>query len=128
MPLARTEKTKRGAKSKDKPVVESLNQSGIHPTEFKILVRPREIEEKTAGGIIIPLSEAEKLQNAAVDGTLIAVSPLAFGYERWPEGSAPPKVGDKVLYSKYAGMKRKGKDGVIYIVMQDKDLCAVLEE
>lgn len=107
--------------------VKPANPSGINPTEFNVLVRPSEIEEKTSGGIIIPISEAEKLHNAGTDGVVIAVSPLAFGYERWPDGTYPPAAGDRVMFAKYAGMRRKGKDGVMYVVMKDKDIAAILD-
>jgi len=116
-------KAKRSKKAKK---VTPANTSGIYPTEFKVVVRPEEIETVTKGGIIIPISEAEKLQNAATEGTIVAVSPLAFSYEKWPAGFAPPKVGDRIVYSKYSGMKLKGKDRVEYIIMNDKDVCAVL--
>ncbi len=124
-------KAKRGRKAKGPTAKEQFramiaNPSGIHPTEFKVVIRPEEIEKITKGGIILPTSEAEKLQNAATEGTIIAVSPLAFSYEKWPEGFAPPKVGDRIVYSKYSGMKKKGKDGVEYIIMNDKDVVAVL--
>ena len=114
-------------KRSKKAAAPAANVSGIHPTEFKVVIRPEEVETVTKGGIIIPLSEAEKLQNAATEGTIIAVSPLAFSYEKWPEGYAPPKVGDRIVYSKYSGMKLKGKDRVEYIIMNDKDVCAVLD-
>lgn len=103
------------------------NPSGIHPTEFKVVIKPKEMETVSKGGIIIPMGEAEKLHNAATEGTIIAVSPLAFSYEKWPDGYGPPKVGDRIVYSKYAGMKLKGKDAVEYIIANDKDICAVLE-
>jgi chaperonin GroES len=120
-------KAKRGRKPKAKPAIID-NPSGIRPTEFKVLVKPQEIETVTKGGIILPMGEAEKLQNAATEGVIVAVSGLAFTYEKWPEGGdGPPKVGDRIVYSKYSGMKKKGKDGVEYILMNDKDIAAVLE-
>lgn len=119
-------KAKRGRKSKTAKAAVATNPSGIWPTEFKVVIRPEDIEKITKGGIIIPVSEAERLQNAATEGTIIAVSPLAFSYEKWPDGYAPPKVGDRIVYSKYSGMKKKGKDDVEYIIMNDKDIVAVL--
>lgn len=115
-------KAKRGRKLKAK----QINPSGIWPTEFKVVIKPKEMETVSKGGIIIPMGEAEKLHNAATEGTIIAVSPLAFSYEKWPAGYAPPKVGDRIVYSKYSGMKLKGKDGDEYIIANDKDVVAVL--
>lgn len=102
------------------------NRSGIYPTEFKVLVLPIEVKAKTDGGIIIPEEARERKEFAVQEGELIAVSPLAFTYEKWPEGYKPPQVGDRVLFTKYAGGKQKGKDGVEYRLINDKDVQAVL--
>ena len=107
------------------------NNSGIHPTEFNVLIVPDKVDEfiTTSSGIkfLKPVDTVDKEQMAAVSGTLIAVSPLAFGYERWPDGSSPPKVGQRVVYAKYSGMRFQGKDNVTYILMKDKDIAAGLD-
>lgn len=102
------------------------NESGILPTEFKVLVRAKAVDEKTAGGIIIPDQTKERDQHAQVEGVLVAVSPLAFTYADWPEGADRPKPGDRVLFAKYAGTNVRGKDGVDYRIVNDKDLSALL--
>lgn len=108
-------------------VSEPVNTSGIKPTEFKVLLRPKEVEEKTAGGIIIPDEKKERDQYAAQEGLLVAASPLAFTYEdNWP-AEARPQVGQRVIFAKYAGASVKGKDGVDYRLVADKDIGAVLE-
>lgn len=103
------------------------NESGIHPSEFNILVRPRAVEEKTKGGIILPDETKDREQFAQLEGVLVEASPLAFTYH---DGSVsafnPPKPGDRVLFAKYAGAPVKGKDGVDYRLIKDKDLTAVL--
>jgi chaperonin GroES len=103
------------------------NPSGINPTEYRVLVRPEAIEEKTAGGIIIPDQTKDRDKYAVVKGVLIDVSPVAFSYAEWPEGSRVPAIGDKVVYEKYAGALLKGKDGIEYRVINDKDIHAVLD-
>ena len=108
------------------------NPSGIWPTEFNVLVRPDDVEETTTapGGthkFILPIDMQAKEKQASQCGTIVAVSPLAFTYERWPEGAHPPRVGQKAIFAKYAGMRRKGRDGVEYILMKDKDLAATFE-
>lgn len=103
------------------------NPSGINPTEYRVLVRPKKVEEKSAGGIIIPDQTKERDQYAAMEGVLIAVSPVAFGYTEWPEGSRVPQIGDKVMFAKYAGSNIKGRDGEDYRVINDKDIHAVLD-
>jgi chaperonin GroES len=99
---------------------------GIRPTAFKVLVRADEVKAKTAGGIIIPDEAKDRQQYAATKGELIAVSPLAFGYETWPEGAERPKVGNRVVFAKFAGFAIKGEDGVEYRLIEDKDIAAVL--
>jgi chaperonin GroES len=103
------------------------NPSGIRPTEFRVLVLPDKVEEKTKGGIIIPDEKKDRDQYAVMEATIIECSPLAFTYEsNWPEGSKP-KAGDRVVIAKYAGGIIKGKDSVEYKLVADKDVLAVLE-
>jgi len=101
------------------------NPSGILPTEYKVLIAPKAIDEKTKGGIIIPDQTKERDQFAQMEGELIAVSPLAFTYDDW-KGHLPPKPGDRVLFAKYAGANVKGRDGKDYRLCNDKDVAAVL--
>lgn len=104
------------------------NTSGIFPTEFKVLVRAKQVEEKTKGGILLPDEKKERDQHAVMEATIVAVSPLAFTYEdNWPEGARKPSVGDRVIIAKYSGALVKGKDGVEYKLIADKDIAAVLE-
>lgn len=104
------------------------NPSGIHPTEYRVLILPTPYEEVTKGGIIKPPDLADREKFATMDGTIVAVSHLAFTYatdEEW--AGRKPKPGDKVIYAKYAGFRRKGKDGLEYVLVGEKDICAVLE-
>ena len=103
-----------------------VNLSGIKPIEFNVLVRQKKVEEVTKGGIHIPEIAQDRQQAAAIEGEIVAVSPMAFGYEKWPEGTEPPKPGDRVFFAKYAGMKVKGCDGDDYLIVKDKDLAAVI--
>lgn len=101
------------------------NTSGILPTEYKVLIAPVEVDQKTKGGIIIPDETKERDQYAQMRGVLVAVSPLAFTYDDWKDAK-PPKVGDEVLFAKYAGAVVDGKDGKKYRLTNDKDIAAVL--
>jgi chaperonin GroES len=101
------------------------NPSGVYPTEYKVLIRPIEVDQKTKGGIIIPDETKERDQFAQMRGVLVAVSPLAFTYDDWKDAK-PPKVGDEVLFAKYAGAVVDGKDGKKYRLTNDKDIAAVL--
>lgn len=103
-----------------------VNLSGIRPIEFNVLVRQKKVDEVTKGGIHIPQIAQEREQAAAIEGEVVAVSPLAFTYEKWPEDFQLPQPGDRVYFAKYAGMKVKGADGADYLIVKDKDLAAVL--
>jgi chaperonin GroES len=102
------------------------NDSGLVPVEFFVVVALDPLEEKTAGGIILPTSTQDKDNLATQDGTLIAASPHAFSYaEGWPEGSMP-QVGQRVLFKRYAGHlhERAGKN---YRLLNDKDIVAIVD-
>jgi chaperonin GroES len=122
-PLVTFSTLKDAATAFDKP----SNPSGIWPTEFNVLVLQKKVDEKSAGGIIIPDIAKDREQYAEMEGTLIATSPLAFTFERWPEGSRKPQPGDKVIIAKYSGTRVVGKDGQTYLLTKDKDLSAIRE-
>jgi chaperonin GroES len=108
-------------------MTKATNNSGIHPSEFNVLVRPKPVEEKTKGGIILPDNTKEREQFAQLEGVLIEASPLAFTYhDGTVEAFNPPKAGDRILFAKYAGALVTGSDGVDYRIIKDKDLTAVL--
>jgi chaperonin GroES len=99
-----------------------LDISGIDPIEYKVLVRPKTAANKTAGGIMLPEVVVEKDQHASMEGTVCAVSPLAFSYE---DGAPKAKPGDTVIFARYSGINVKGCDGAEYRLMNDKDIVAV---
>lgn len=108
-----------------------MNPSGINPTEYKVLVKPKPVEAKI-GSIIIPVSKQDSDKYATVEGHIVAASPLAFTYASEAEWAAAnavkPKPGDAILYAKYAGVWIKGKDGQEYLLINDKDLVATIED
>lgn len=99
---------------------------GIEPTAFNVLIIAEPAEEKTKGGIILIDRAKETNDLASVRGRLLSISPLAFTYERWPEGSRKPEVGDAVIFAKYAGTLVEGQDGKEYRLCADKDISAVM--
>lgn len=106
-----------------------MNPSGINPTEFKVLIEPKPVETRSAGGIYIPESKQEHDKYAQTEGRIVAISHLAFTYASADEwGERRPKPGDMVLYAKYAGLHVKGRDGKDYVLANDKDICATIEE
>lgn len=104
------------------------NTSGVYPTEYKVLVQPVKVEEKTKGGIILPDEHKDREQFAQMEGVLVAISPLAFTYadaKDWGDAEKP-KPGDRVMFAKFAGAAIKGRDGADYRIINDKDVSAVL--
>jgi len=92
----------------------------IRPLHDRVIVKRVEEETKTAGGIVLPGSAAEKPS----EGVVLAVGsgkPLDNGQVRALE----VKVGDKVLFGKYSGSEVK-VDGEQYIVMREEDILGVL--
>lgn len=107
------------------------NETGIQPTEYKVLIFPKPVESKI-GSILLPDMTKDSEKYATVEGSIVAVSPLAFTYARqdeWDEaGATKPRAGDRVIYAKYAGVRVKGKDGQEYLLVNDKDIVATVEE
>jgi chaperonin GroES len=87
----------------------------IKPLADRVLVEAAAAEDKTAGGIIIPDTAKEKPQK----GTVVAVGP---GKKDEP---MTVKVGDSVLYGKYAGTEIT-IDGENYLIMRESDIVAII--
>jgi chaperonin GroES len=98
----------------------SLSVSTVKPLGDRVFVKVSEAEEKTAGGILLPDNAREKPQV----GEIAAVGPG----KRNDDGSRQEpdlKVGDKVLYSKYAGTDIK-LGGEEYVLLSEKDILAIV--
>ena len=89
----------------------------IRPLDDRIVVQPLEAEEKSAGGILLPDAAKEKPQR----GTVIAVGEgrLADSGERV---ALTVKVGDQVLYGKYAGTEIKYQGDELKILRESEVL------
>lgn len=92
----------------------------VKPLADRIIIRPLEAEEKTAGGIIIPDAAKEKPQK----GEVVAVGPGKVS-DNGQKIDMALKNGDKVLYGKYSGTE-VSIDGVDYLIMKESDVLAVL--
>lgn len=97
------------------------------PMEFNVVVELDPVEEKTAGGLILPQAKVDRDKLEAEEGTLVAVSPHAFSYAEWPEGARQPQVGDRVLVARFAGVLRE-RDGKSLKIVKDKDIIAVVAQ
>ncbi len=92
----------------------------LKPLNDRVILKQLEAEETTKGGIILTTQSKEKPQEAEV----IAVGPGAV-----VDGKVVPmtvKVGEKVVYSKYAGTEVK-YNGEEYIVVKESDILAIVE-
>ena len=93
----------------------------IKPLQDRVLVERIEKEEMTAGGIIIPDTAKEK----PAEGKVVAVGPG----KTTDEGKVielDVKVGDHILFAKYAGTEVK-VDGVEYLLMREEEILGVIE-
>jgi co-chaperonin GroES (HSP10) len=97
---------------------------GLDPIEFNVIIDQDPVEETTKGGLI--LIDQEKQKHQTTRGSIVAVSPLAFTYEEWPDGARKPAVGDRVAFAQHTGAFIDGQDGKKYRVVKDKDILAVL--
>jgi Co-chaperonin GroES (HSP10) len=90
-------------------------QINIKPLADRVVIEPKAAEEKTASGIYIPDSAKEKPQR----GTIVAVG------NGTKEIAMEVKVGDEVLYGKYAGTELN-IDGNDYLIMKQSDILAIV--
>ncbi|MEN9208641.1 MAG: co-chaperone GroES [Gloeomargarita sp. GMQP_bins_120] len=99
----------------------ALNVSTVTPLGDRVLVKVSQAEERTAGGILLPDTAKEKPQV----GEVVAVGPG----RRDDNGQRIPmevQVGDRVLYSKYAGTELKiGTED--YVLLAEKDILATVK-
>jgi chaperonin GroES len=94
----------------------------LSPLGDRVVIKPSAREEMTKSGIVLPDTAKEKPQ----EGSVIAVGPGAFDND----GKRVPidvKVGDKVLYAKYAGTEFK-VDGDELLIVSQKDILAIVED
>ena len=92
----------------------------FRPLHDRVVVKRVESETKTAGGIIIPDTAAEKPQQ----GEVIAVGPGARGDDN-EIVALDVKVGDRVLFGKWSGTEVK-IDGEDLLIMKESDIMGVL--
>jgi chaperonin GroES len=92
----------------------------LRPLGDRVVVKPSEKEERTKSGIVLPDTAKEKPQEGTVE---------AVGTGRiLDNGNTLPmelKVGDKVLYAKYAGNEFK-VDEIEYLIVSEKDVLAIV--
>ena len=93
-----------------------MTKINITPLADRVIIQQAEAETTTASGIIIPDTAQEKPQK----GTVIAVG------KGTKDNPMTVKVGDNILYGKYAGTELK-YNGADYIIMKESDILAIIK-
>ncbi len=92
-----------------------MSKLSIKPLSDRVVIKPLEAETQTASGIYIPDSAKEKPQQ----GEVVAVG------KGTKDEPITVKIGDTVLYGKYAGTELK-LEGGDYLIMRESDIFAIL--
>ncbi|HKJ80591.1 MAG TPA: co-chaperone GroES [Ignavibacteriaceae bacterium] len=97
-----------------------MSKINLKPLADRVIVKPKEADEVTKGGIILPDTAKEK----PVEGTIVAAGPGKTS----DEGKVVKmevKVGDVVLYGKYSGSEIS-IEGEEYLIMRESDVFAIV--
>lgn len=93
---------------------------------FRIILKVKEVAEKTKGGIVLAVDKKLERQ-AYTQGTIIDIGPDAWAAFNTKEQFAGLKVGDTVMFAKYAGKWIADPDtDVEYLILNDEDIVAKL--
>jgi co-chaperonin GroES (HSP10) len=106
------------------------NHSGWEAVDYKVIIQKDEVQETTAGGIIIAEEYREQEWWNVFTGILVSKGELAFTEGRDRDGRLlrwenEPKVGDRVMLRERAGIQFTGEDGKQYALYQDKDIGGI---
>jgi len=94
-----------------------MSKTKITPLADRVIIKQEDAETKTSSGIIIPDTAQEKPQK----GSVIAVG------KGTKENPITLKIGDNVLYSKYAGTELN-HDGQDLLIMKESDILAIIKK
>lgn len=100
------------------------NRSGIHPKGHRVLVLPEQVEKRSKGGIVFAEESVRKEEMAQIKGVVIDVGNGCWADQPDQEWC---KVGDTIIFGRYAGVFYDGYDGKKYRIIKDLDVVAVLE-
>ncbi|HKI78345.1 MAG TPA: co-chaperone GroES [Ignavibacteriaceae bacterium] len=97
-----------------------MSKINLKPLADRVIVKPKEADDVTKGGIILPDTAKEK----PVEGTIVAAGPGKTS-DDGKVVKMEVKVGDVVLYGKYSGSEVT-VDGVEYLIMRESDIFAIV--
>ena len=92
----------------------------IRPLDDRVVVKPLEAEERTAGGIVLPDTAKEKPQQ----GEVMAVGPGRM-LDNGDRGGLSVKIGDRVFFGKYSGTEVK-VEGEELKILRESDILGIL--
>lgn len=98
----------------------------VKPVRHIAMIKPEEVEDKSAGGMFLPDSAKDRLQSAVDRGELVAIGEGFFDKLPGPV----PQVGQMVLFDRYAGSLIKVREGNItqkYRLCNDDKIVAIME-
>ena len=99
-----------------------MAKTKIRPLDDRVVVEPREAEERTSGGIVLPDTAKERPQR----GTVVAIGPGRM-LDSGQRGELSVSVGDEVIYGKYGGTDIELNGDEIKILRESDILAKVLD-
>ena len=126
--MKNTQETSSTSKNPSKLALEQKYQAEKNklpvPTGWRILVLPFKGKKTTKGGILYSDELIDRQQLATVCGNVLAVGPQAYKGEKYPEGPWC-KVGDWVIFARYAGSRFKIDGGEVRLLNDDEIIATV---
>jgi co-chaperonin GroES (HSP10) len=112
---------------------DGVNRSGFRPIGDLVVVLPDQAAETigTKGLVLATTTQQNTMSLASESGTLIAVGAGAFAWNSdrsRPFAGEKPKPGDRVIFARYGGRGRKGKDGITYLFMTDNAISGIEDD
>jgi len=104
-----------------------MNNSGITPVEFNVLLKQDDVQATTKGGLHLAVETVERDKHAQTLGTIVAVAAMAFNEDVWPGDMPKPKPGQRVVFARHTGTFVNGLDGVEYRMIKDKDVVGLID-
>ena len=98
-----------------------MAKSKLRPLDDRVVVKPVEAEERTAGGIVLPDSAKEKPQR----GKVVSIGPGKL-LENGQRGTLSVAIGDEVIYGKYSGTDIELEGDDVKILRENDILAKVL--
>ena len=114
---------KKELKEKSKNITNEMEKLPL-PVGWRILVLPFEASKKSKGGIIYSDDAVERASIASTCGNVLAMGSQTYDKEKFPEGPWC-KVGDWVVFARYAGSRIKIQGGEVRLLNDDEILATI---